>query len=180
MNDSPFGPYLDHGANGSRPCGDVTTLLRALRSVAMKLVAWIGGICTLVACGGSTAGTSTDAGPADVQTTAEDVQGQASCDGGAAAGGQLSPPRFDPPDGTTFTGSGSVTVELCDAPAGAQIFYTTNGSVPSCTGPSINCTGNGYAGPIAIDQKGQTTIWAVVAAPGSDPSPPAHAIYTVQ
>jgi len=78
-----------------------------------------------------------------------------------------SAPTFTPPAGSYV---GPQTVTLADATSGAQIFYTTNGSVPTAASSL-------YSGPISVSST--ETIQAVALASGGSLSPVASAAYTV-
>jgi hypothetical protein len=75
-------------------------------------------------------------------------------------------PKFSPAGGTYATAQ---TVSLTDATAGAVIYYTTDGSMPSASSTL-------YASPIAVSQT--ETINAIAIASGSS-SPVATAAYTI-
>jgi Chitobiase/beta-hexosaminidase C-terminal domain len=80
---------------------------------------------------------------------------------------QAATPTFAPAGGS-FTSSQSVT--LADASAGATIYYTTNGSIPTIASAV-------YSAPIAISAT--TTIQAIAAGTGYAASPAAAATYTI-
>jgi hypothetical protein len=77
-------------------------------------------------------------------------------------------PVFAPVTGTSF--SSTLSVSITDATAGATIYYTTDGSVPS-TSSTV------YAGPITLSAT--TTVNAIAAAPGDTTSAMASATYTL-
>jgi hypothetical protein len=63
---------------------------------------------------------------------------------GSSEGPPLGDPTFSPPSGDLTSGS-AVTIKLpVGAPAGAQIYYTTNGSVPTPANANL------YSGPIEV------------------------------
>jgi hypothetical protein len=169
---------------------------------AFTLATALAGGSTMVGCGGGNSGSGssgqdsgTDSSPLDAgkDTNVADsnVADTFVVDSNVAdtnvpdnfvAPAQVGSPTFTPPDGTSFTGSGTVTINPpSGAPAGTLMFYSTNGTVPSCPGTgTTGCTGSGYAGPIDISTLGATTVWAIAAAPGNFVySTPVKAVYTV-
>jgi hypothetical protein len=77
-------------------------------------------------------------------------------------------PSFNPPAGTY---TGSQTVKITDATAGASIYYTTDGSAPT-TGS------NAYGGAITVSAT--ETVKAIAVATGFSESPVASATYTIK
>src|SRR6266542_949365 len=78
------------------------------------------------------------------------------------------PPTFSPSPIVTFNTPQSI--RLADATAGASIYYTKDGSIPT-TSSAL------YTGPIAVSAS--TTINAVAVASGYQQSPLAAAVYTM-
>jgi hypothetical protein len=78
-------------------------------------------------------------------------------------------PTFSPAAGS-FTAAQQVT--LSDATAGAVIYYTIDGSVPTISSTV-------YSSPISVDS-GSVTIKALAQAPGMSSSNIASAVYTIQ
>jgi hypothetical protein len=139
----------------------------------MKATALSVCVLALWGCGGLTeARAPADDGGAE---TAPRDAGPDPC--GSSTAGALT---FSPPSGTTFDGSGSVTIVPPPGfPENGLIFYEANGSEPQCARFSVNCTGTAYVGPIQISGPGRTTIWALTAAPGRAASPLQCASYVV-
>jgi hypothetical protein len=81
-------------------------------------------------------------------------------------------PTFSPPPGT-FTSSVAVTITSSDP--GAQIYYLTNGAVPTPT------TGTAYSvgSPVNIATPGMTTLIAIASGPTCLVSAPTSGVYTI-
>jgi hypothetical protein len=104
------------------------------------------------------------------------------CGGSPFMGGLPAPvitPPGPPPNGDAI--ADGTTITITDTDTAAQIYYTTNGSVPACTGNV--CTGSLYSGaPVQITFAGGSPL--TVTAVAHDPtlclfdSPPTQAIYT--
>lgn len=84
-----------------------------------------------------------------------------------AASPAAAPPAFTPAGGTF---SGSQTVTITDATAGAQIYYTTDGSIPTAASRLL------YSGPITVTST--ETISAIASANGLLQSGHASATFT--
>jgi hypothetical protein len=115
------------------------------------------------------------AGPIAVAVTAT-VRAVATAPGAsssavAAATYTITPPAAAPafsPAGGTYNSAQTVTIS--DATAGAMIFYTTDGSVPTTSSTT-------YSGPISIGTT--TTLKAIATAPGSSTSAVASETLTI-
>jgi Chitobiase/beta-hexosaminidase C-terminal domain len=82
-------------------------------------------------------------------------------------------PVISPANGTTMYSSGNLNVvTITDALAGAAIYYTTNGSIPTLSSTP-------YTGPFTLTAPGSATINAIAIAPGYALSGVAAATYTV-
>jgi regulation of enolase protein 1 (concanavalin A-like superfamily) len=77
-------------------------------------------------------------------------------------------PTFNPPSGTTF--SSTLSVSIADSTSGSTIFYTTDGNTPS-TSSTV------YSGPFTISAS--TTVKAIATASGFTQSGVATASYTL-
>lgn len=83
----------------------------------------------------------------------------------------LPTPFFSPAPGT-YTTAQQVTLNQATVPTGAQIRYTTDGSIPTITSPL-------YSGPISVDLNTIKTIRAIAYLADWLPSQVASATYTV-
>jgi hypothetical protein len=82
-------------------------------------------------------------------------------------------PVISPANGTTLYTSGNLNVvTITDALAGANIYYTTNGSTPTLSSTP-------YTAPFALTAAGSATVNAIAIAPGYALSGVATATYTV-
>lgn len=81
---------------------------------------------------------------------------------------QTAPPTFSVASGTY---SSAQTVTISDTTAGANIYYTTDGSMPTINAPA-------YSGPIAVSSS--ETLQAVARSYGFHTSSSATATYTIQ
>jgi hypothetical protein len=88
---------------------------------------------------------------------------------GLISASQTGTPLFSP---ASQTYSGSLSVSITDATAGAAIYYTTDGSTPTYP---ISGTTQPYTGPVAVS--GNTTINAIALAPGATQSNQGWAYY---
>jgi hypothetical protein len=141
------------------------------------------------ACGGSVAsGDAKDAAVDVVPVEAGDTGGHGDATLDAGGGGdarETGPPAepdgwpppppcpapsFAPPDGTSFVGSGTVTMTDVELPAGGSINYTIDGTNPNAKSPV-------YSSPIQVAQN--ETFRAMAMAPGCSMSSVVVASYTV-
>src|SRR5579859_7197608 len=76
-------------------------------------------------------------------------------------------PTFNPPSGTTF--SSTLSVSIADSTSGSTIYYTTDGNTPT-TSSTV------YSGPFTISAS--TTVQAIATASGFTQSAVASASYT--
>jgi hypothetical protein len=88
----------------------------------------------------------------------------------------LAAPTCAPPSGAISAGT-DVAVSATGLPTGGQIYYTTNGSVPACSGAS--CSGTLYIGAVQVSQP--ETINAIAHDPSgaNQDSPPGSCVYTI-
>jgi len=92
--------------------------------------------------------------------------------GGAKSGNPITPQATDAPAFSPAAGSyaSAQTVTITDTTAGAAIYFTTNGTVPTASSTS-------YTGPIKVSSS--ETLMAVAIAPGYASSAVARAAYTI-
>lgn len=109
--------FLVFGAAGAAPPGTSTINFRAGQVLANNLVVNLGTAGAILVGGGLLSGS------ADVVVDVNGYFADASLEQTATA-----PPAFNPPPGSY---TGSQQVQILSSTAGAQIFYTTDGSTPS-------------------------------------------------
>jgi hypothetical protein len=85
-------------------------------------------------------------------------------------------PNFSPAGGTYLSSQAPVTVTLSDAVAGANIYYTTDGTVPSVSTSTSSST-KLYTAPISVSAT--QTVNAIAVASNFDNSGMASATYTI-
>jgi hypothetical protein len=92
-------------------------------------------------------------------------------------------PVIGPASGTTMYTSGNLNlVTITDSLAGANIYYTTDGSAPVANGvPNVPPAGTAtlYTAPFAFNAAGHATVSAIAIAPGYAFSQVVTATYTV-
>ena len=161
--------------------------LTVLAAFALATAMAAGG--TMVGCGGGNSGSSgggNDSGP-DVITSTEagkDVGTDSGPETSTNEGGvdvvsepppktQLGSPTFTPNGGAVTQGSTATINPPTGLPAGGQLYYSTNGTVPTAT------TGSLYISPIQINA--DETIIAIAHDPAGNflDSPPASAQFTI-
>ena len=87
--------------------------------------------------------------------------------GGGGSPPQVNAPVFNPSPGTYTS---SVSVSITTSTTGATIYYTTNGSTPTCSSTT-------YSSPIAVFST--TTILAIACASGYSNSSVTNGLYTI-
>ena len=85
-------------------------------------------------------------------------------------------PNFSPAGGTYLSSQAPVSVTLSDAVAGANIYYTTDGTVPSVSTSTSSST-KLYTAPISVSAT--QTVNAIAVASNFDNSGMASATYTI-
>ena len=135
---------------------DTVTQAQTTQSFAVDIPGMVGGTTAYVGFGGGTGGLS---------ATQEILSWTYTASGSTQ---QVATPAFGPAGGT-YTSIQSVTIS--DATAGAQIYYTTDGSTPTTASTP-------YSGPIGVTRT--TTIKALAVLSGWTNSAVASATYTLQ